>query len=239
MRPLGGFRERAESLTRQDSIGSVPRMSTKIWVAYKLLDNKHLWHVIHDIRLRASKEASRVLRDLYDTMVIRYREEMPAQYRAEWEGRKQKSDFDEYYDLLSIVQRAVRQEYKSQLGSYQLDLFDFDAYVHVRYYGGVYSFIPASNGLFRHIFDFMEKDARLADWHYQNQSDRAEGISDDEWDARKAYYDAMDAQDVWQDVLMLPICDWQSFQYLDPWLDMAKEHFANKKKIKDSQEVRT
>lgn len=188
-------------------------MSIKVWTAYRLIHPSDLWDVLHDIRVTGQRNAKIELTKLYQTYLDRTWE-LPEITEEEW-GKLTA------YDRLFLTRKFVASQYKEQVTNPFRDLFDFNAWVGVRCFQNVTCLIPRSDSYFKNVFDFMQEDRRLADWHYQDQTDRDVSVSTEEWNKRRKFYEDIEIADRWQDKVILPICDWDHFPEVDPFFDMA------------------
>jgi hypothetical protein len=71
--------------------------------------------------------------------------------------------------------------------------------------------------------DFLRKDPRLTDFHYQNSTDKPKHISEKAWDKRRDVWYGMDEEDRFKDVLLLHICKFDMYWALDPSHLLIKE----------------
>lgn len=195
-------------------------MSIKIWTAYRLKKTKLLWDLVHDTRITATQ-------NVIEALKTSYREHLPhvrvdtSLYRTRLE--KKSKIFDpskaEQATRLSIVGDLFRRAYRFNSTKPYRSVYNFDVSVGFRQYeGGIYV-IPYCDCLMRNVLDFLKQDARLEDFHYQNQTDRPKFISPQKWGNRKRVYTAME----WDDVLVLDICRWDMFYKLDPSCEMMIE----------------
>lgn len=192
-------------------------MSTKIWVAYKIRRADHLWPVVHDIRLRATQNVQSVLRQLYLNLIPEVKTDTPL-----FQKRLERYKGDEWRARFEVARDLVRRGYRMNTTSSLRGTFNFDVSVGFRQFeGGVY-LIPYCDTLMRQTLDFLRKDKRLRDFHYQNQVDQPKNISDRVWKERRRVWFGMEEADRWKDLLVLDICKWDMFYQLDPWLDVLK-----------------
>lgn len=198
-------------------------MSTKIWVAYRLLRKKDLWDVAQSIHTQATANASQVLRSIYNQRLRGFADSDP-EFQTFLRKMKQKRPVTRA-DRILFLHNQIHGEYRKQLLSPCIDYYDFDAWVWFREYKGVISLIPRAHSVMTDIFDFMEEDPRLTDWHYQNQvsPDDAEEKDPKDWKRRSKYYDNLDNSGRWRSYLLLSICDKDTLAEVDPWLRMIQE----------------
>jgi hypothetical protein len=191
-------------------------MSTKIYVAYRLKDSRHLWPFVRDTRRRGEENVKKELVKLYKTMLdgVDTKSEAYQKTLAVYNG-------DEEIARLRIVGNAIREMYRAQLGKLERDTFNFDVCVAIREHADRLYVIPHCDSLMCKALDFLKRDKRLEDYAYWNNTDRPSHISQRQWDQRGRIWDAIDSAG-WGDHLVIPICDWSNFYMLDPYLDIVK-----------------
>ena len=197
-------------------------MSTKIWVAYKLRRAEYLWPLVHDIRLEATKNVKRTLKEFYfenlpgvKTTSSLYQKEL--QYYSETSSSPDRADFRA---RMAVVQNFFRRAYRISTTSTRRNPYNFDVSVGFRQREGKIVAIPYCDWMMSHTLDFLKKDKRLRDYHYQNQTDRPDNLSDRQWAERRRYYDGMINEGQWEDVLVLDICKWDMWYMVDPAWDI-------------------
>lgn len=129
------------------------------------------------------------------------------------------------YKRLAWLHQQLYAAFRTQLVTAGRNNYDFESWVWIREHKKVISLMPRADMLMKGIFKFMDKDPRLTDWHYQNQvsPDPAEQADPKDWARRKRYYDGLDKSGGWYSYLLLTICDRDTFDSIDPWLEMARE----------------
>ena len=199
-------------------------MSTKIWTAYKLKRASQLWPVVHDIRLQATVNVQNVLRQAYAKFTPEKDED-----RAHYEKLCAEKGRSMQSALHNTARRAIHREYKANSTSMERSLYNFDVRVGFRQFeGGIYLIPYSDNWSMPGVLDFLASDPRLRDYHYQNQTDRPENISQKQWRERRRIWFGMDKADQWKDVLVLDICTWSMFYEIDPWITMFYEKHCPK-----------
>ena len=213
-------------------------MSTKIWEAYRLIPENgydgginqcsiiELWSRVREIREKAQhevrecmKERINMMKDLVDGRTKHYRDYIK-------QGRS-----DEMARLYVACQ-MFRGEYRKASNSSLRDPFDFDCSVGFRTWKGQVYLIPYTGDGVRNVFSFLKECSYLEDFHYQNQTDRPEEISDKEWKKRERVWDAMIDSGQWKDLLVLKICQYNFLYQLLPDTEMATEIREREKKEK-------
>jgi hypothetical protein len=70
---------------------------------------------------------------------------------------------------------------------------------------------------------FLRRHKALADFHYQNQTDRPSNISAQAWGARARTWDRLLPDDCWQDKLELSIVSVEGWFRIDPAWDLMRK----------------
>jgi len=206
-------------------------MSTKIFVAYKLRRADYLWPVVHDIRILGTKALKKALQERYVEYAPHVKTDTDL-YRKRLEGylRDYPEKDADYLARLGVVQSILRRGYRMSSTRSERSLFNFDVSVGFRQYqGGIYIIPYADYGMMATL-DFLKKDKRLRDYHYQNQTDRPARISSRQWAERRRVWHGMDSAGQWEDVLVLDLCKWDMWYKIDPWLDLAEKKYRALKK---------
>ncbi len=195
-------------------------MSTKIWTAYKLRRASYLWPLVHDIRLRATKNVRKTLREFYSTHIPEVKTDTDL-YRKAFEVYG-----NEYKARLDVARRMLQRLYRWSTTRSERSPYNFDVSVGFRQYEGKIVVIPYCDWTMRGVLDFLAKDKRLRDYHYQNQVDRPKTVGARQWDERRRFYNSMDSAGQWEDVLALDICRFDMWWRVDPWMDLARNEKA-------------
>lgn len=158
-------------------------MSTKIWTAYRSKAGVKLWPLIASLRVKAEKNILRILEE----EVKRLRKE-----NKEWTN----------WSALNHMRREFEKQHESAYRHY----YGMDVSLVIRERKSRLYIIPISNGLMHKSLDFLHRDQRLEDFHYQNQSDKSAKVSDKAWETRGRIWDELDQDDThWNDRLVLEI----------------------------------
>ena len=198
-------------------------MSTKIWTAYRLRKPSLLWPLVRDIRKQGVKNVQTVLRGMYREFAKGVDTAKPMYQRQHDFYAKLRTDPAEIEQQArlavahSIIQRAYRMNRTTTLRN----AFDFDVSVSFRSNGRAVFLIPYCDWSMISVLNFLKKDPRLEDYHYQNQTDRPKHINPRHWGARKRTWNAMLDASRWDDVLLLEVCKWDLWFKVDPWWDMT------------------
>jgi hypothetical protein len=95
--------------------------------------------------------------------------------------------------------KELKEKYLIQSKTMLRSKFDFNGSITFRFSKGrIYVQVFEGDGLVtivgqkvKRALDFVGKDSRIEDYHYQNSSDRPEYISDREWKARRDKWDEL------------------------------------------------
>lgn len=199
-------------------------MSIKIYEAYKLKHAKYLWPLVHDIKVKATKNVKKALTQFYQVEMSEVNTSSEA-----FKTALESCENDDWCARHSMAHDAIRKGYKAGTISGLRDLYNFD--VSVAFYqleGSVY-LIPYCDMMMRHTLDFLKKDERLRDFHYQNSTDRTKGVSAQEWSVRRRVWNKMDEIGNFKSPLILEICTYEKFFSVDPWVEMAQKYYASRK----------
>jgi len=198
-------------------------MSIKVYNAFKVRRADHFWAVVRDIKVEATKRVTEVLRSFY----LAHMENVDTTSPVYQSALADRSDWDpqtaEYMARISIAHRFIEQSYREQSVSMQRNPYNFD--VSVGFYefeGGIYlrTFCDWTMG---EVLDFVAKDKRLRDFHYQTQTDRPKEITARAWRERRRVWDGIHSlPGSMPVVLTLDICRWDMYHQVCPWFDMCR-----------------
>jgi hypothetical protein len=194
-------------------------VSTKVYNAYRVKRSSELWVVLRDIDRTATANVVAAINGVYDDISARYdRNKDPLKREIEKKG----PDYPEVGARERLAQRLIRRLYRIQSSRMDRCGINFDASVTVRQNRGRFYLIWYADCLspVARCFDFMDDDPRLEDFHYQNQTDRPDGISASAWAHRRKVW-AEIYQAGWDHFLTLVICDFDRYRTLDPWYHRA------------------
>lgn len=194
-------------------------MSTHIYNAYRLLRKADLWPLIHDIRLKGEKAVQRDVRKLYSSLMGSVDESSSA-----YEKALRDSEGDVWLAKFAMTQKAIREGYKANSTSMLRDPFNLDVSVAVRQYKGRIYLQGFCDWTVGKSLDFLAKDSRLVDFHFQNSTDKPKDVSKGDWAKRRRVWYGMDDADQWFDVLTLEVCSFASWWRIDPGTQIFREH---------------
>jgi hypothetical protein len=199
-------------------------VSTKIWEAYRLHENYDLWDVLHDIRVRAEKNAKRVLLKLYDELIIDAKRE-PEKRELLIGALALVPDLTNF-DYLQ-ASRFVLDKYRAAAFATERNVWDLDVAVVIRRASRrKFLLIPyPGSGLLNGSLGFLRRYKPLADYHYQDQSDRPWNVPAREWAERARTWAPLLEDDHWQDKLVLDIVSVGSWHRIDPAVGRLRKQY--------------
>lgn len=208
-------------------------MSTKVYVAYKLdpkvtRNHAKFWKWIRETLHRGEQEVAKVIRETYVNLMKDIKEDHE-------EFQRLRKEHGDYFSRLTFVHDTMARGFKASTMSHERHLFDFDVTVSIRELKGDLYVIPYADMLVAHTLDFMKEDKRLLDFCYWNNTDPPEGMREGlgyrRWQERGRVWDKLN-DNGWREYLLITVCDFSKFMYVDPWLDMIREHHDAEKEAK-------
>jgi hypothetical protein len=198
-------------------------VSTKIWEAYRVREGYDLWDALRDIRLRAEKNAQQILVKLYDALIEDAKRD--PEKRELLTGPLAPADGQDF-DYLQ-ASRFVLNKYRVQVGLLDRGVWDLDVAVVVRRASRrKFLLIPYPGaGLLNGSLGFLRRHKALADYHYQDQSDRPWSIPAREWAERARTWAPLLEDDRWQDKLVLDIVSVAGWHRIDPTVNLLRRQF--------------
>lgn len=200
-------------------------MSTKIYTAYKVRKGVDLWDTVHDIKIQGTEQAKEALKRFGATHLSAVREDTDLFKKAlescSHYGRSKEAtrELARAQVATNIIKRFYRISSTSSLRS----PYNFDVSVGFRQYKGRIYIIPYCDWTMSKVLDFLKKDRRITDFHYQNQTDKPKHISEKSWDRRGDVWNGMDKEGRFQDVLCLDICKFDMYWQFDPYHSLVEE----------------
>lgn len=199
-------------------------MSTKVWTAYRLKKGVDLWDFACDVRQKAQKRCRAKLKEVITFHLERATQDevlkarvFNSYYGPGWENMQPPPRLGPY-----AVGNWIRKGFREQTIKGEKDLLDLDVCVVFRKYKGRWLVVPYSgSGFFGKVLDFLKRDKRLEDYHYQNQSDKSARCSDAEWKARGEAWDYVLEEERFDDKLVIEISTHGGFSRIDPSTEMA------------------
>lgn len=209
-------------------------MSTKIWEAYCIKPEHDVWTVMWDLRRRAEQRVRKTLTKFYRALIEDVK--LPAKERAWLIGTAGASMDASDFTYLS-ASRFVQSEYKQTIGRSERSIWDLNVSVVVRRASRKRTLLipyPGS-GLLNGSLAFMRRHKALADYHYQNQSDRPSHVSARTWRERARTWDPLLDDENWQDKLVLEIVSIDGFFRVDPVWNLMRREFRRTGKLPEPQ----
>ena len=171
-------------------------MSIKIYTAYRLKDSGEFWPILRDCRRRGLEAVRELVCRLATTIVPM--DKSSADYGAPDRAR----------EIIGL--RELGKRYQAQATSGLRDEYDFDVTITVREYRGALYLVPYCDMFLRDALHFLRSDPRLEDFAYWDNADELEGISEMEWQERRAVWLGIDEAG-WLDTAVIEICTPQKF----------------------------
>lgn len=189
-------------------------MSTHIY-AFRMKDPAQLWAFVRDTRIRGEKNVRASIRSLT--------RELMAVVDPNSEEYKKRADDSKPDEIIrhSIACGTIKKEAEQAFLSPFKDAFDFSVSVAFKQRDGDIYVLPFCGLGAYDALDFLKRDRRLEDFHYQNSTDKPKRISKKAWEARRDVWFGMDEDGSWLDMLTLEICSRGNFYRINPWWDDA------------------
>lgn len=184
-------------------------MSTKIYTAYKVKDSSKLWSILKDIKKKCQKNIKIKLSEIFTNTVANVNPNSIMYKNLIKEG------FSDEEVRRTIADKTIRRLYRISSYSIYRSEYNFDVNIAIREYDGDYYLIPHCDMYMSRVLDFLRRDKRLQDFHYQNQCERPNNITKKEWKHREEIWDEID-KNGWDNYLLLEICSWENFYTLNP-----------------------
>jgi hypothetical protein len=207
-------------------------MSTKIWTAYKLDKISDLPKLVADVQRQGRENVRAKLRELVERLVAAPEMKGDERYKKELERRSVSTPqhLRERAAAINAACLILREGYKSQLGEGRRSDMDFNVSVAVRFHGRGAYLIPHCDMHMCNVLNFLSEHPLLSDFHYQNQTDKPEEISDKEWRKRERVWDAIDERG-WSNYVLIEVCSWDSYFAVEPSMDLLRELYAEERRI--------
>jgi len=198
-------------------------MSMKVYNAYWVKVPSKMWDLIWKIRDTAEAKAVELLRAHYVKLVREMDSDDP-EYKKAW--KKEGLTRTEVGFRLMRAHDEIREQFKKNVTSLHWDTYSLEVSFTISPYEGEYylrTFCEAGS-ILGEVFDFVPEMRELADFHYQNSSDKPKNISKREWDHRRRVWDGIAAK--YNDVgnhVTVNVVSWHNFFRVDPWFKLAEE----------------
>lgn len=193
-------------------------MSTKIYEAYVVKPHHDVWEVLWDIRRRAEKNVRTTLAAIYKALIEDAKLAPEARELLTGEIDPEKFSY-------LAASRFVQEQFKATIGNSERSSWDMSVAVAVRRASrNRCLLIPyPGSGLLGDALRFMRKHKALADYHYQNSSDRPRHITARVWNERKRTWGELLPDARWQDKLVLDIVTVEGWFRIDPSWELARK----------------
>lgn len=198
-------------------------MSTKIYYAYRIKPGNDPWKTLMDIKKKGQWVAKNKLKAMY--------EHLYSNYLNSEDFRKK------YAEICKYVPQKVSQFhmgdyvyklYSESQGKLTRGVMDLDVSLGVWKHGRSYYLIPYCNDGLHGTLEFLNKDDRLEEYGYWNNTDRPDHVTAKEWDVRRRAWSAI--IDKWSECMTLEIVCFTGFDQVNPAIDYLREAWTSKKK---------
>lgn len=192
-------------------------MSTIVTPAYRLKHARQLWPVVRTIQRDGEREATRILRVLYDKLMRDLLPNVPEIVERQRTLGPERARLEHVHDF-------VREQYLDQLRSPHRNPFHFDSHVLVHEHRGTHYLRPISDWLFADVFNFMDTMSELDRFDYWNNTDPPMHVTDAEWARRRRVWDGITRTQLgFRSVLQITIVDSDRWHSVDPYIEMLRE----------------
>jgi hypothetical protein len=212
-------------------------VSLVIYPAYRLKRTSDLWPFIRDTRRKGEAAVLTVINRTYDDVSARLD---PQRGQLKQAIATASPPINEPALRDKVAREIIRRLYRiASTSSLRWVGLDFDVSVTFREHHGRIYVIPYADRAapVARCLDFLAKDRRLEDFHYQNASDKPAKISRQAWQARAKVWHELTSKsgprDPWCDYLTLTICDWAKYLWLDSHVALDR---ARKRQVSRSRE---
>lgn len=194
-------------------------MSIKIYNAFRIKNPGEPWNLLWSLKDQALKNIAEKAKAYY---LFRIKNVIYTEPNFEDDG-----DSELWRGRLRFVHNQVRQGVKENAGSMDRGIYDVHAAITVAPYEGRYylrPFCDATSVLVGGCLDFLESHPDLEDYHYQNQTDRPEDVTEHEWELRaRTWKGIFSHKGGYPNQLVLDISSALDWWRLDPHMKLASE----------------
>ena len=166
-------------------------MSTKIYNAYRVKPGYKIEDIIYDWQIRGRQNAESILSafiiklcGIVDKTSKKYKQEL-----KRMKDYKYEDDLADEFARLKTIIAMVRQKYNEQLTSMERNPFNFDTSISFRFHKRRIYVQTYCDWTMKEALDFVNKDRRVEDFHFQNSTDKPNHISEKEWKQRERIWD--------------------------------------------------
>jgi hypothetical protein len=198
-------------------------MSLKVYRAYKLKDPSQFWLLVKEFKEEGTKEFRKRITEIYHQL-MRKLDTSSGVFQEKLKYWRENGRFPERAEFrarLDIVRDTLREEYQKSSTSSLRSSFDFDVSFAFREHEGEVYLIPYCDMSLQNVLDFLKKDDRLVDFWYTNQVEKPKKISKKDWESRRKVWERLTDEDLWNNVVVLEICNFPMWYLVDPWQEIA------------------
>jgi hypothetical protein len=185
-------------------------MSTKIYNAYRVCDNKI--ETVFNIKKKLESLYAKLVYSQLDQFGRKTLEGIEGYYKKGyvfwdiinryilWDGKEYQERNNvlkktplksmHYSDLIYVLEGFTKQGENDPLNfDASMVLYEYEGNMYVQFFGlSGYKYL---NDIFGEYFEELFKKGILTDWHYQNQTDDDEAIDSSDWNKRKTMWDEL------------------------------------------------
>lgn len=196
-------------------------MSMKIYTAYRLKNSKDLWEFVRDVRRKGARRVRGLLEErfqlLYGSLLVRESPEYTTALRMHPDNAEKA--------MTLAADLYLSHAYRDQASKHERNIWDFDVSIAIREYKGRLYLIPNVGAGSKGALDFLNRDKRLEDFSYWDNTDKPARISTKEWNQRRVVWEQLTASyigvnkfylDNWNDYLVVDICSNQTYWTIKP-----------------------
>jgi hypothetical protein len=206
-------------------------MSTKIYDAYRFKEPGYHWDKLWEIQDRARENIKANVRAYY----LRRVEDIV------YTDPEYDKDPESWFGRLMYVHDKTSKAVREQAVSPRRDVFDVECSVTVSPFEGrmyLRVFCDRCSLLVGGALDFIKEHPDIEDYHFQNQADMPEGMTEEAWREREKTWEAIfSGPGDTPRQLTLNICDAQSYYLVSNWYGIGEEHAKTKPKIPSLEEL--
>lgn len=196
-------------------------MSMGIYHAYRLSKKINLGEFMKEVQAKGTENVAAELSKMRDIIALQIDQKTPefitkhAEIVKGWEG-KLSSDQATRVLCHSIAMKKMNERYAESNSTGLRSAFDFDVSATFRYLDGYWYMQIFSDALMRGTLNFAEHSPGVKEYHYQNSTDRADGISIRDWKQREKVWNKLYNTELNRKTfLSLVIMDIKEYQHWD------------------------
>lgn len=118
----------------------------------------------------------------------------------------------------------MHKQYGETLTKREWDLWAIDVAVTVRKYRNRYYLIPYCDRRchLHGVLDFMQRDERLEDFAYWNNTDKPDEVKNSDWVWRRTVWNELTDHERWKECLVIDIVSWMGWPDVTPMIEVMR-----------------